>query len=98
MAKTKAERKAELMAAVEQEIDRLLNWESQMAKVTMTDIEDQVLAARRRISERLASDLAQARVERVETSLPPPAARDPRDARLRRKGKKTEPVRRGSES
>jgi hypothetical protein len=97
MAKTKAERKAELMAAMEQEIDHLMEWESHAAKVTMTDIEDQVLAARRRISERLASDLAQARVERVETALPPPATRDS-DARLQRKGKKTGPARRASGS
>ena len=97
MTKTKAERKAELMAALEQEIDHLMDWESHATKVTMTDIEDQVLAARRRISERLASDLAQARVERVETALPSPA-RSAGDARLQRKGKKTAPARRASGS
>ena len=95
MAKTKAERKAELMAAMEQEIDRLLEWESQAAQVTMTDIEDQVLGMRRRVSELVASDLAQARVERVEAAAARPPARG---TRLHRKGKKSGPARRASGS
>jgi len=74
------------MAAMEQEIDRLLDWESQATKVTMTDIEDQVLAMRRRLSEETASELAQAQVERMETVVPSNAATG---KRLHRKGKKT---------
>ena len=95
MGKTKAEMKAELMAEVEREIDSLLEWESQAAKVTLTDIEDKVLAARRRLSERIASELAQARAERMGTGLEPnSSAGKP----LHRKGKKTGRVRRGSGS
>lgn len=96
MGKTKAERKAELLAEMEQEIDRLLEWESQAAKVTLTDIEEQVLATRRRLSERLASELAQARAGRLETARATRAAEGSEGSRLHRKGKKNAPVRRAS--
>ena len=95
MAKTKAELKAELMVVMEQEVERLLDWESQTTTVTLTDIEEKVLAMRRRVSERLASELAQRRVERLETAIPTQVASG---ARLHRKGKKTGPARRGSGS
>ena len=52
----------------------MLDWESQATKVTLTDIEDQVLAMRRRLSEETASELAQAQVERMETVVPSNAA------------------------
>jgi hypothetical protein len=94
MAKTKAEIKAKLMTELEQEIDSLLEWESGAAKVTMTDIEEKVLAMRRRISEQISSELAQARVERMETVVPVNAVTG---KRLHGKGKKTGPARRGSE-
>ena len=93
MAKTKAEIKTKLMAAMEQEIDRLLEWESNAAKVTMTDIEDQVLAMRRRISEETANELAQARVERCEAVVP---VNPITGKRLHRKGKKSESAKRAS--
>ena len=93
MTKTKAEIKTKLMAAMEQEIDRLLEWESTAAKVTMTDIEDQVLAMRRRISEETANELAQARVERSEAVVP---VNPITGKRLHRKGKKSESAKRVS--
>ena len=93
MAKTKAEIKTKLMAAMEQEIDRLLEWESNAAKVTMTDIEDQVLTMRRRISEETANELAQARVERSEAVVP---VNPITGKRLNRKGKKSESAKRAS--
>jgi hypothetical protein len=94
MTKTRAELKAELMAVLEQEVESLLDWESQAAIVTLTDIEEKVVAMRRRVSERLASSLAQRRVERLESALPTNAA----GARLHRKGKKRERARHGSGS
>lgn len=94
MVKTKAEIRAELMAEMAQEIDSLLDWESQTATVTLTDIEEKVLVMRRRLSERVASALAQARVARLERTIPTNAAGE----RLHRKGKKRGRARHGSES
>ncbi|MCL5995157.1 MAG: hypothetical protein M1546_03775 [Chloroflexi bacterium] len=85
MAKTKAELKAALMAELEQEIDRLLEWESQTPIVTLTDIETRVLAQRLRLSERIATELTQARADRLETAFQTQATRG---ARPRDKGKK----------
>ena len=85
------------MAMMEQEIESLLDWESQATTVTLTDIEEKVLAMRQRLSEHVASELAQARVERLETATTIPISAASGE-RLHRKGKKTGPARRGSES
>src|SRR5689334_12814845 len=94
-AKTKVEIKGTLMAAMEEEIENVLDWEDQATSVTLTDIEEKVLALRQRMSERVVSELVQARVARLETAVPPRAASG---QRLHRKGKKTAPARRGSGS
>ena len=86
MAKTRAERKAELMAEIEREIDSLLAWEDQTTRVTITDIEDKVLASRQRITEQLSTELTQLRAERLEGQE---TAKAVSKERLRRKGKKT---------
>ena len=95
MGKTKAEIKTELLAEMGREIDALLDWESQTERVTLTDIEEKVLAVRRRFSERLANELTRARVERVDTAIP---TNDSTGQTLHRKGKKTDSARHASES
>ena len=66
MGKTREEIKAELMSEMEREIDSLLKWEDQTERVTVTDLEEKVLGTRRRLSERLMTELAQRRVEKLE--------------------------------
>ena len=95
MGKTKAEIKTELLAEMGREIDALLDWESQTERVTLTDIEEKVLAVRRRFSERLANELTRARVERVDTTIP---TNDSTGQTLHRKGKKTDSARHASGS
>ncbi len=95
MGKTKAEMREELLRAVEAEIDQLLNWEDNTAEVTITDIEDQVLAARQRISAHITGVLVQRRAERADLARPSPTNADGK--RLHYKGKKTEPARHAPE-
>ena len=51
MKRTREQIKAELMKKAEQEIDRLLDWEEKADKPTLTQFENQVLRARRALSE-----------------------------------------------
>ncbi len=51
MKRTREQIKAELMKKAEQEIDRLLDWEEQADKPTLTQLENQVLATRKALSE-----------------------------------------------
>ena len=74
------------MAEIEREIDSLLAWEDQTTRVTITDIEDKVLASRQRITEQLSTELTQLRAERLEGQE---TAKAVSKERLRRKGKKT---------
>lgn len=53
MKRTREQMKAELMKKAEQEIDRLLDWEERADKPTLTQFENQVLQARRALSEAL---------------------------------------------
>jgi hypothetical protein len=89
MGKTKAELREALLRTVEAEIDQLLNWEDDTGEVTMTEIEDQVLAARQRISTQLTQVLAQRRAERADLTIPTNAD----GKRLHYKGKKTKSAR-----
>jgi hypothetical protein len=93
MGKTREEIKAELMAEMEREIDSLLKWEDQAERVTVTDLEEKVLGARRRLSERLMTELAQRRVEKLEAEIP--VSVNSGEA-LHRKGKKTRRAKHGS--
>jgi hypothetical protein len=70
MGQTREERRAELMAMMEGEVDALLAWEATRGQVTMTEIEDQVLSARRRISERLAEVLIEHQVAKTDLTVP----------------------------
>jgi hypothetical protein len=51
MKRTHEQIKAELMKKAEQEIDRLLEWEEQADKPTLTQFESQVLMTRKALSE-----------------------------------------------
>ena len=51
------ELKAQMMKAVEAEIDELVAWEAASEKMTLSEIEEKLLAARQRISQRLASQV-----------------------------------------
>lgn len=94
MGKTKSEIRAELVSAFETEVDRLLAWEDESEQVTITDIEEQVLVARRRISERLTEMLAQQRAQKADLSVPTAAGSG---QHLHYKGKKTRPAKRARE-
>jgi hypothetical protein len=51
MKRTREQIKAELMKKAEQEIDRLLDWEEQADKPTLTQVENRVLTTRKVLSE-----------------------------------------------
>ena len=78
---------------MEAEIDQLLAWEDETARVTITDIEDQVLAARARLSKRMMESLTQRRATRIDLSQPEPASVR---GKLHYKGKKTKSVKHGA--
>ncbi len=51
MKRTREQLKAELMKKAEEQIDRLLNWEAKTDRPTLTQFENEVLGARRALSE-----------------------------------------------
>ena len=55
---------------MEAEVDRLLAWEDETEQVSMTDIEDQVLAVRQRLSAHLTEVLAQQRAQKADVQVP----------------------------
>ena len=91
MGKTKAEIRAALMEAMEAEVDRLLRWEDKTERVRMTDIEDQVLAVRQRLSAHLTEVLAQQRAQKADVQAPSTSE----GRRLHYKGKKTKSAKPG---
>ncbi len=89
------ETKARLMSALEREIDEVLKVGEASAggkRLTLTEIEDVVLAARQRVGEQLTKTLIQAQEQAARTAAPvSPVSHKP----LERKGKKTRPSKRG---
>jgi TATA-binding protein-associated factor Taf7 len=94
MGKSREELRTAMLATVEAEIDQLLAWDDETKEVTITDIEDQVLAARARISARLTEVLVQRRAQAADVAdlAVPTDAESGR--RLHYKGKKTKSARR----
>lgn len=57
MKRTRAQMKAALIQQFEAEIDRLLSWEEGTQQPTMSQIEEQVLASRKKLSEALLQQI-----------------------------------------
>jgi len=57
MKHTREQIKAELLKQYEEELDRIMTWEENTARPTLNQIEEQVLATRKRISEGMLREL-----------------------------------------
>ena len=57
MSKSGAEIKAEILEMVENRLEKLLSWEAENGQPTLSEIEEQVLAFRRTVSERVTEKL-----------------------------------------
>ncbi len=81
------QRRTQLLAQFEKEVDTLLQWETQAEKPDLTEIEEVVLAARQRVGQILANDLIAAQAQRLESEAVLPT--DPQTGKkLHPKGKK----------
>ena len=83
--RTREERKAELMAEVQAIIDELMAWEAGTNKPNLTEMEDEILALRERLGQRMLETLlaGQEAKQPVETPLCPSCG-----AAMRYKGQK----------
>ena len=89
MKRTRAELKAELMRLSEQLVDELLDWNDQTPQPTLTQIEDEILQLRKRLSEQMAVAV----IHTQEASRPVPGPRCPTCQReLHYKGMKSNTV------
>ena len=57
MSKSRAEVKAEILEMVEDRLEKLLSWEAERGEPTLSEIEEQVLAFRRKVSEEVTEKL-----------------------------------------
>lgn len=83
---TQANLKNELMAEIEAEVDQLVEWDRVTTDMKLTDIEEVLLAARQRISEKMAKRLIERQEEKRAAAIPENRTSG---KRLHPKGKKT---------
>jgi uncharacterized protein with PIN domain len=57
MKRTREEIKAELLKQYAEEIDRMMEWEEKTKRPTLSQIEEQVLASRKRLSEGMLKEM-----------------------------------------
>ena len=65
-----ADLKTQLMVEIETEVDALVEWDRVTTDVKLTDIEDVLLAARQRISEKMAQRLIERQEEKRAAAIP----------------------------
>jgi hypothetical protein len=70
MKRTRGQIKAELMRKAEEQIERLLDWQAGSEKPTLTQIENEVLAARRALSEEMVQALLKCEEVREPSAAP----------------------------
>jgi hypothetical protein len=70
MKRTRGQIKAELMRKAEEQIERLLDWQAGSAKPTLSQIEEEVLAARRALSAEMVQALLRGEEAREPSAAP----------------------------